>query len=58
VRRLAERAPELPAEVGAREPSRTGEIVDVQLLEEAGIGEVLGAEEVTGRRYERHRSPE
>ena len=42
MRRLAEGAPELAAEVGARELRGAGKIVYAQRLEIAGICEVLG----------------
>ena len=55
VRRLAEGALELAAEVRARQPGGARQVVDVERLEVAGVGEVLGAEQVTGGRDERHR---
>ena len=55
VRRLAERAPELAAEVGAREARAAGEVVDVERLEVARVGEVLGAKQVAYGRREDHR---
>src|SRR5262249_56267531 len=42
VGRLAEGAPELAAEVRAREACGTGEVIDAQRLEVAGVGEILG----------------
>ena len=54
VRRLAERAPELAAEVRAREARRAREVVDVERLEVAGVGEVLGAQQMACGRYEGH----
>ena len=56
VRRLAERAPELAAEVRARQAGRAGQVVDAERLEVAGVGEVLGAQQVAGGRDERHRA--
>ena len=55
VRRLAERAPELAAEVRAREAGGAGHVVDAERLEVAGVGEVLGAQQVAGGRDECHR---
>ena len=46
MRRLAERATELSAEVRAREARGLREIVDVERLEVARIGQVLGAQQV------------
>ena len=54
VRRLAEGAAELAAEVGAREAGGAGEVVDVERLGVAGVGEVLGAQQVAGGRDEGH----
>ena len=54
MRRLAERAPELAAEVRAREAGGAGQIVDAERLEVAGVGEVLGAQQMAGGRNERH----
>ncbi len=45
----AEGAAELAAEVGAGEAGGTGHVVDVERLEVAGVGQVLGAEEMPGR---------
>jgi hypothetical protein len=44
--RFAERPAELTAEVGARESGRPGEVVDVERLEVARVGEVLGTQQV------------
>jgi hypothetical protein len=41
---VAEGTAKLAAEVGAGEASGAGEVVDVERLEVAGVGEVLGAE--------------
>ena len=46
VRRLAEGAAKLAAEVGARKPGRPGEVIDTQRLTVAGVGEVPGAEQM------------
>src|SRR5512133_262558 len=46
VRRLAECAPELTAEMGAGQPGGAGKVVDVQRLEVASVGEILRAQEV------------
>ena len=54
VRRLAERAPELAAEVRAREAGGGGHVVDVERVEEARVGEVLGAQQVAGGRCVGH----
>ncbi len=42
-------------EVRARQPGGARQVVDVERLEVAGVREVLGAEQVTGGRNERHR---
>ena len=55
VRRLAEGALELAAEVRAREPGGARQVVDVERLEVARVRQVLGAEQVAGGRDERHR---
>ena len=52
VRRLAEGAPELAAEVRAREAGRAGQVVDAERLEVARVGEVPGAQQVAGGRDE------
>jgi hypothetical protein len=49
MRRLAERPPELPAEVRGREVRGAGELGDVQRLPVAGVGEVLRAEQMADR---------
>ncbi len=46
MRRLAERATELANEVRARKAGGTGQVVDTEGLEEAGIGEVFGTQQV------------
>ena len=58
VRRLAERAPELAAEMRAREPGRAGQVVHVERLEVPRVGQVLGAQKVASRRNEGHRVPD
>ncbi|HEY8629134.1 MAG TPA: hypothetical protein VIL73_01150 [Gaiellaceae bacterium] len=55
VRRLAEGAPELAAEVRRREPRSACEGRHVERVPVAGVDQVLGAEEVPGRRYGDHR---
>ena len=50
VRRLAERAPELAAEVGDREVRRPRERLDVEALAVAGVDQVLRAQQVPGGR--------
>ena len=50
MRRLAEGAAELAAEVRGREPRGACECRDVEWLAIAGVDYVLGAEEVAGRR--------
>jgi len=54
VRRLAERSPELAAEVRARQARRAGQIIDVERLGVPRVGEILGAEEMAGWRNEDH----
>ena len=54
MRRLAEGAPELAAEVRAREPGGAGEVVDLERLEVARVGQVLGAQQMAGGRDEEH----
>lgn len=54
MRRLAECAPELTAEVGAGEPGGPGQVADVKPLEVASVGKVLGAQEVPGGWNEGH----
>jgi hypothetical protein len=49
VRGLAERPPELAAEVRAREAGGAGEIVDVERLEVAGVGQVFRLQQMAGR---------
>src|SRR4029077_1788704 len=46
---------ELAAEVGAGEAGGAGQVLDVEGLGVARVGEVAGAEEMAGWRYERHR---
>ena len=46
VRRLAEGAAELAAEVCAREAGGAGEVVDAERLGVPGVGQVLGAQQV------------
>ena len=50
VRRLAERPPELSAEVCGREASCARECRHIERLSIAGVDQVLGAEQVAGRR--------
>src|SRR5215207_9994119 len=52
MRRLAEGAAELAAEVRLREPGRPGEVGDAQRLEVAGVGQVPGAQQMPCWRYE------
>ena len=54
VRRLAERAPELAAEVGPRQAGRAREVVDIEGLEVARVGQVLGAQQMAFGRDEGH----
>jgi hypothetical protein len=54
MRRLAERAAELAAEVGSGQARGPGEVVDAQRPGITGVGEVLRAEEMTCRRREDH----
>jgi hypothetical protein len=54
VRRLAEGAPELAAEVRTREACGAREVVDAQRLRVAGVGEILRPEQVPRRRNEVH----
>ena len=54
--RLAERPPELAAEVGAREAGGAGHVVDVERLGVARVGEVLGAQQMPCRRGKGHAS--
>ena len=51
MRRLAERAPELAAEVRRRQPGGAGQVGDRERLEVPGVGEVLGSQQVTGGRH-------
>ena len=55
MRRLAEGAPELATEVGARQPGGVGQVVDPERLEVAGVGQVLRAQQVAGGRDEGRR---
>jgi hypothetical protein len=45
--RLTEGAPELAAEMRARQPGRRGQVVHAKRLEVPGVGQILRAEEVT-----------
>ena len=54
MRRLAEGASELPAEVRARETGGAGEVVDAERLEVARVGQVLGAQKMADGRDEEH----
>src|SRR5206468_6901391 len=56
VRRVAERPAELPAEMGAGETGGAGEVIDVERLEIASVGEILGPEEMAGGRKRGHPS--
>jgi len=56
VRRLAEGATELAAEVSARKAGGTGEILDTQRLEVAGVGEIPRAQQMADGRHEKHAS--
>src|SRR5262245_41155111 len=51
---LAEGSPELPAEVGRRQVRNPGKRRNVERLSEARVGDVLGAQQVSFRRDERH----
>jgi len=51
VRRLAERAAKLPAEVGGRQPCGASQVGHRERIEVPGIGKVLGPQQVTGRRH-------
>jgi hypothetical protein len=51
MRRVTKGAPELAAEMSAREPGSSGEVVDAQRLEVPGVGEVLGAQQMSCRRW-------
>ena len=55
MRRLAERPPELAAEMGPREPRRPGEVVNSQRLGVTCIRDIFRAQQVAGRRHEDHR---
>ena len=55
MRRLAERARELAAEMRARQPRRGGQVVDGQRFEVARVGQVAGAQQVALGWGERHR---
>jgi hypothetical protein len=57
VRRLAESAPELAAEVTAREASGTSKIIDTQRLEVAGVREISCAQEMPDRGDGTHSAP-
>ncbi len=54
MRRLAEGAAELAAEVCARKAGGSGQVVDTEWLGVPGVGQVLGAEQVAGGRDEEH----
>src|SRR5204863_9260724 len=54
VRRLAERAAELAAEVGTRETGRAGQVVHAERVGVASIGEVLCTQQVAGGGNEGH----
>jgi hypothetical protein len=52
--RLAERAAKLAAEVRTREAGRAGEVVHAERLEVAPVGEILGTQQVSDGRQEKH----
>ena len=54
MRRLSEGAAELAAEVGAGKAGRAGEVVDVERLEVAGIGQISGPKQVADGRNDDH----
>ena len=54
--RLAERPPELAAEMGAREAGGAGHVVDFERLGVTRVGQVLGAQQVPCGRDEGHAS--
>lgn len=54
MRGLPVRLAELTAEVGPREPSNAGEIVDPECLEVPRVSEILCSQEVAGWRNEGH----
>jgi hypothetical protein len=54
VRRLAEGAAELAAEVRAREAGGAGHVVDAERLGVPGVGQVLGAQKMASGRDEGH----
>jgi hypothetical protein len=54
--RLAERPPELAAEMGAREAGGAGHVVDVERLGVTRVGQVSGAQQMPCRRDEGHAS--
>ena len=54
MRRLAEDASELAAEMGAREAGRASEVADVERLRVARIDQVPGPQQVTLRRNNTH----
>ena len=56
MRRLAEGAAKLTAEVRAREAGGAGEILDAERLAVAAVGQVFGAQQVADGRDEEHRS--
>jgi hypothetical protein len=51
VRRLAERAPELAAEMRGRQPSGTGQVFYRERREIPGISQVFRAQQMPGRRH-------
>ncbi len=53
--RLAKGVAELTAEVGAGETSGARQLLYAERLEVPGVGEILGAQQVAGRRSEGHR---
>ena len=52
--RFAERPGEHPTEMGPRQPGGGGQIVDGDRLGVAGVDQILGPLQITGRRHLRH----
>ncbi len=55
MRRLAECAPELAAEVGARKTGGTSEIIDLERLRVRRVDEIASSQQVALRRNDVHR---
>ncbi len=53
--RLAEGTPELAAEMRARQPGGSSQVVHGERIRVTGVDEVSGAKQVTLRRDEKHR---